>query len=95
MAFKTDNGGFAFRCNDAKLQANASTWATKLSQLKRQDGLVRIITYSLPDVYYVEKQLGRRPRNILLVSHSRFLDRALQIGRRFPEIRIKRQLWRQ
>ena len=61
MAFKTDNGGFAFKCDDAKLCTGASTWATRLSQLSRMKGAVRIITYSLPKMDYVRKQLRRRP----------------------------------
>ena len=88
MAFRTDCGGIAFKARDAKLQANASTWATKLSQLARQTGTVRIVTYSLPDMQYVRVQLGRRPRDILLVAHSKFEDRANDIRREYPDIRV-------
>jgi hypothetical protein len=88
MAFKTDSGGIAFKASDAKLQANASTWATKLSQLARQTGIVRIVTYSLPDMDYVRIQLGRRPRDILLIAHSKFESRARDIRREFPDIRV-------
>ena len=88
MAFKTDGGGYAFRAADAKLQANASTWATKLSQLARQKGTVRIVTYSLPDMAYVREQLGRRPTDIRLIAHSKFLDRAVAIRSEFPGIRV-------
>jgi len=88
MAFKTDGGGVAFKCTDAKLQTKASTWATRLSHLGREKGVVRIITYSLPDINYVQVQLGRRPRDILLIAHSEFRNRALRIKLKFPAIRI-------
>jgi hypothetical protein len=88
VAFKTDGGGIAFKCSDAKLQANASTWATKLSQLARQEGVVRIVTYSLPDMKYVRVQLGRRPKDILLIAHSQFTGRAIEIKRAFPSVRV-------
>ena len=88
MGFKTDSGGIAFKCNDAKLQANASTWGTKLSQLDRQTGTVRIVTYTLPDMPYVRTQLGRRPKDIFLIAHSKFLGRAIEIKREYPDIRI-------
>lgn len=71
-----------------KLQANASTWATRLSQLARQKGTVRIITFSLPDMNYVRVQLGRRPRHILLIANSKFEDRATDIKKEFPDLRV-------
>jgi len=37
---------------------------------------------------YVRVQLGRRPRNILLIAHSKFLDRAKDIKKEFPDIRV-------
>jgi phosphatidylserine/phosphatidylglycerophosphate/cardiolipin synthase-like enzyme len=88
MAFRTDAGGFAFKCSDCKLQTGASTWATKLSQLHRQTGTVRIVTYSLPAMDYVRTQLGRRPRDIFLIAHEKFTDRAVEIRREFPHIRV-------
>ena len=88
MAFATDGGGIAFRAADAKLQANASTWATRLSQLARQTGIVRIITYSLPSMPYVRVQLGRRPTDVWLICHSKFECRAIDVRREFPGIRV-------
>ncbi len=88
MAFKTDGGGLAFKCNDAKLCVGASTWATRLSQLGRMKGVVRIITYSLPEMDYVSEQLGRRPYDIFLLAHTKFLSRAKQIRQQFPLIRV-------
>lgn len=86
--FKTDGGGIAFKCSDAKLQAGASTWATKLSQLDRQTGIVRIVTYTLPSMYYIRTQLGRRPNDIFLIAHSKFQIKAREIKNEFPDIRV-------
>lgn len=88
MSFKSDHGGFAFSCGDLKLQTNVSTWATRLSQLARQHGVVRILTYSLPRLDYVERQLQRRPHDIFLIAHARFRLQARAIKARFPEIRV-------
>jgi hypothetical protein len=86
--FQTDNGGFAFSCKDLKILSGSSTWATRLSQLARMSGVVRIATYSLPDLDYVAVQLGRRPCNIEIVCHAKFEDRAAAIKARFPDIRL-------
>src|SRR5260221_14252060 len=86
--YKTDSGGFAFGSPDLKLSYGASTWATKLSQLARQPGTVRIATYSLPDMEYVRTQLGRRPWDIWLIANMRFYDRALEVKRAFPQLRV-------
>lgn len=88
MSFKTDTHGLAFSCLDIKLQANGSTWGMRLSQLARQSGCIRILTYSLPDVDYVAKQLGRRPHNICLLAHAKFREKALAIAQAFPQIAI-------
>lgn len=86
--FKTDMHGIAFKCDDAKLTVGSSTWGMRLSQLARQDGIVRIITYSLPDMRYVREQLGRRPTDMYLVANSKFIERAWEIKREFPNIRV-------
>lgn len=88
MSFQTDSGGVAFKCDDIKLCAPASTWATKLSQFHRQRGIVRIITYSLPDMDYVRAQFQKRSYGIFLIAHSRFFSRAQEVKRAFPTIRI-------
>lgn len=86
MVFKTDVWGIAFKCNDAKLQIN--TWGNRLSQIGRQSGSIYIITYSLPDLDYVRRQLGRRPYDISIIAHEKFMDRAKEIKREFPRIEI-------
>lgn len=88
MAFHTDGWGLAFKCGDAKITAGAHTWAMKLSQLHRQEGTVRIITYSLPRMDYVREQLGRRPKDILLIAHAKFLAEATAIRMEFPGVRV-------
>lgn len=88
MAFKTDGGGIAFKSTDIKLTGEASTWGTRLSQLSKQSGLLRLITYSLPKLSYVEEQLGRRPNKIFVIAHKNFEASARDIKDRFPDIRI-------
>jgi len=88
MAFKTDSGGIAFKSSDIKLTGGASTWGTRLSQLSKQSGVVRLITYSLPNLAYVEKQLGRRPNNIFVIAHEKFENQGRDIKVRFPDIRV-------
>jgi len=60
----------------------------KLSQLAKQTGTVRIVTYSLPDLPYARQQLGRRPRDIFLLCHSQFRDQACQIKKALPQVHI-------
>jgi hypothetical protein len=88
MAYKTDNHGFAFKCGDIKITGATSSWGMKLSQLYKQEGIVRIITYSLPDLAYVKKQFERRPQDIFLIAHTKFQGRAQQIKRHLPSIHI-------
>lgn len=88
MAFSTDNGGFAFSCGDAKLQVGGSTWGTRLSQLGKQSGIVRIVTYSLPRLDYIAQQFERRPKDIFLIAHREFRERAEEVKQRFPMIEV-------
>lgn len=88
MAFTTDNGGFRFECNDAKMSINASTWATRLSQLGKTTGRVSILTTELPDPAYVIQILSKRPTDIHIVTHVNARAAAEHIKRELPEIRI-------
>ena len=88
VPFKTDAGGFAFRCNDIKISTPVSTWATRISQLAKMNGLARIITYSLPNIEYVRTQLGRRD-NILLIANSKFESQARALNVEFPDIHVR------
>ena len=89
MTWKDDVHGKVFRSSEIKLYySGAHTWAMKLSQLARQTGTVRIITYSLPDMDYVKEQFDRRPNGVWLICNSKFKSRASEIKRVYPEIKI-------
>jgi phosphatidylserine/phosphatidylglycerophosphate/cardiolipin synthase-like enzyme len=81
--------GLVLKASEIKLYFNGDhTWAMKLSQLSKQDGTVRIITYSLPDIEYVIDQIGKRPHNIFIICHSKFIENAKKIKGIFHDIRI-------
>ena len=91
MSYRTDGGGLAFKCGDIKLQGGGSSWATKLSQLGRQKGCLRIITYSLPNIDFIKRVFGKRPENIFIIANpeaSSVQRRAEAIKEEFPNIRI-------
>lgn len=88
MAFKDDNGGFAFSCEDAKLSICASTWNTRLSQLARIEGPVYIMTAALHDLEYIAKIISKRPRNIYIIANTRALPEAQQLKAQFPMLQI-------
>ena len=86
--FKTDAGGVAFRATDWKLSFGAATYGTRLSQAHRFPGTIRILTYSLPSLEYVDRQFQRRSMDTWLICHSKFVSRAQEIKRRFEFLRI-------
>ncbi|EUB86978.1 hypothetical protein [Pseudomonas sp. GM30] len=88
MSFTTDNGGFKFKCEDAKMSYNASTWSTRLSQLAKTKGRVSILTSELPDPVYVLEVLSKRPRDIYIVTHIKARAAAEHIKAALPEVRI-------
>lgn len=89
MGWENDQHGLLLKAKELKLYRDGNhTWAMKLSQLHRQKGEVFIITYSLPDMDYIEVQFARRPEQIQIICHSRFIKRAIQVKRRFPDIQI-------
>lgn len=88
MAFSDDNGGFAFSCNDAKMCICASTWNTRLSQLGKVLGPVRILTGQLPDVEYLGQIISKRPYDIFIVAHTTARKEAELLKLQFPSIRI-------
>ena len=89
MSFKTDDGGYTLQIDDAKITfGNGSTWKTRLSQLANIIGNVYIMTYSLPDLPYVQEILGKRPHDIYVVAHSKFLEKAVCIKETYPDIHI-------
>lgn len=88
MAFSDDNGGFAFSCNDGKMCIGASTWNTRLSQLGKVSGPVRILTGELNDVEYLGRILGKRPHDIFIIAHTSARKEAELLKKQFPLIRI-------
>jgi len=88
MGWKDDGHGKLFKTNEAKLYGPSHTWAMKLSQLNRQSGIVRIITYSLPDLDYTVNLLGKRPNDIFLICHSKFSDKANLLVSALPGIKV-------
>lgn len=88
VSFKTDNGGLAFACPDAKLSVGSSTWATRLSQLGKMTGPVCILTGQLKNVDYIARIFEKRPRDIWIVAHETAYAEAEALMHRFPDIRI-------
>ncbi|MEA3200084.1 MAG: hypothetical protein QOE90_1512 [Thermoplasmata archaeon] len=89
MGWNDDGHGKVFKPTEAKLYGPTHTWAMKLSQLHRQVGVCRIVTYSLPALDYAREQFGRRPFGISLVCNEKFLNQAREIKRTFPRIEIR------
>lgn len=87
MAFTDDSGGFRFSCDDAKLSIGASTWSTRLSQLARM-GPMYVMTRMLPNLDYVGRILGKRPREIYIIASTEAEADACRLKAQFPEIRI-------
>lgn len=89
MGWNNDMHGLVFKSSELKLYAPSHTYGMKISQIWRQEGVMRIMTYSLPSVKYVHEQLGRRPWDIQVICHSQFLPKAQAIKNKFPGIHIK------
>ncbi|MGC6386662.1 hypothetical protein ACMV8I_03225 [Ewingella sp. S1.OA.A_B6] len=88
MVFKTDSGGFAFKCDDAKFSISASTWSTRLSQIGTAEGTIRIVTNKLSNIGYIEKILDKRPYDIHIIAHTDARENAVHLKKIFPEIKI-------
>lgn len=88
MAFSNDNGGFAFSCEDAKLSIVASTWNTRLSQLARVQGPMLVMTRHLPNLDYIARIIGKRPRDIYILASTEAEADARTLKNQFPDIRI-------
>src|SRR5258708_4519609 len=88
MAFKNDEHGFVFKCDDIKITRDSTTWAMRLSQLARQPGTVYILTYSLPVPAAIQTSLSKHPQNLYLIANSLFQERAIQLARANPGIHV-------
>ena len=87
--FKNDGGGEAISCNDMKLMWSTSSWGTRLSQIAKVSGMISIATYSIPDVEKVCRIFEKRPTNIRLLAHLKFVERAREIKEIFPDIEVR------
>ncbi|MCF5736521.1 hypothetical protein [Pseudomonas syringae] len=88
MVFSNDNGGFDFACLDAKMSIGASTWGTRLSQLRRATGEILILTRDLADIGYITNILDKRPYNIWIVAHTDCIEAAQALKAARPWLRI-------
>ena len=90
MGWKDDVHGKLLKSGEIKLYFNGGhTWRTKLSQLAKQKGkVVRIVTYSLPDMKSIDGILEKRPSDIFLICNEKFIKDAQRIKIKFPKIRI-------
>ncbi|PBP84372.1 hypothetical protein [Pseudomonas syringae] len=88
MAFSDDGGGFAFEYTDAKMSIGASTWVMRLSQISKATGEILILTRSLPDIEFITRILGERPRDILIVAHADFVAQAKALKAARPWLHI-------
>ena len=88
MSFSDDNGGFSFSCADAKFSVCASTWNTRLSQLGKLQGSLRILTHHLPNPEYIAKILSKRPYNIFIIANEDARENAMKLKAQFPDVRI-------
>ena len=86
--FKDDGGGFKFACDDCKISLDASTWATRLSQISKISGQVWILTHNIIDIEYVSDILRKRPENIFMVAHVTAKDNAIALKAKFSGIKI-------
>ena len=88
MPFNVDGGGFSFCCQDAKFSICASTWNTRLSQIGRISGTIRIMTHGLPDQDFISQIFSKRPENILVIANTDAEAEAKVIKAAFPKVRI-------
>jgi len=97
MTWNNDAHGLVFCSNELKLYKRSHTWGMKLSQLGKQTGTVRIVTFRLPgspglgDEYYAT-QISRRPSDMFVLigtgGHPDELAKARALKKRFPDVRV-------
>lgn len=95
MSWQNDIHGLVFKSSELKLYRPTHSWGMKLSQLERQQGTVRIVTFRLPgssvDDYY-ESQIARRPSDMYVLigsgGHEQQLNRAQALKDRFPAVQV-------
>lgn len=88
MAFTTDGGGVAFKCEDSKISLGKGTWSTRLSQIGRQ-GTIHIMTRNLVEPDYIARIFEKRPENIFVLAHTTAREEAYTLKGWFPHIEFK------
>jgi PLD-like domain len=88
--WKQDNHGSKLTdLSEVKCYYSGShTWAMKLSQLNKGTSLVHIITYSLPDVEYCCRLLGKNASRVSLLCSDKFTTQALILKQHLPEMNL-------
>lgn len=87
MSWSSDSHGIAFKSNDIKLWTDG-TWGMKLNQLYRMSAVARVITYSLPDEWYLENFFSKRSHDFYVICHAKFYQRAAAIKDKYPLLNI-------
>lgn len=85
-SFRTDAGGFAFKSSDIKIGIGG--WGTKMSQIHRQKGYVRIMTYSLPNKDYIDSIFDKRSDRISIICNSKFRVKAKRLKQKYPAVAL-------
>jgi len=87
-SFITDTTREKLKIKSGRLQVGPWTWNIALWWHLKTNRRIWICTYSLPDMHYIEKVLGKRPWGITLLANYRFLERAEEIKLAYPEIEV-------
>ena len=68
----------------------ASSWATRLAQQIIRGSRIRILTYSLPDIWYIRNMFLRHGRTagVEIIAHAQFAERAMRLKRQVPGFRF-------
>jgi phosphatidylserine/phosphatidylglycerophosphate/cardiolipin synthase-like enzyme len=88
MTWKDDVHGLLCSAREIKCYLPSHSWAMKLSQMARQDALIRIATYSL-NAEFAIGILQRRPYSVRLACHQQFVQQARILTSRLPGVKVK------
>jgi PLD-like domain len=87
MTWRDDNHGIVTRSSEIKCFTDTHSWPMKLSQLNRQNGLVRAATYSL-NAEYAKEIFQRRPFAIRILCNSKFRFEGQTLTNELPSIEV-------
>jgi PLD-like domain len=89
MGWNNDQHGLVFKPSEVKLYFDGGhTYKMKIGTLSRSEAVIRILTYSLPDLSYIIELFQKRPHSIYIICHDKFKDKAKEIKQTFPNIRV-------